>query len=106
MHWLKTLAFLFIPVAFVACQPSQEDIANGDDPIAALGSTVESSRYGATYWAEQMKADSDVWNDAVAYCEDAERANYPNCELVAAAKFMATPDAVENPFQSEEGLNP
>lgn len=89
-----------------ACGPTEEQIANGDDPIAALGSTVKSSRYGATYWTEQMKGDTDVWKEAVAYCEPAERANYSNCEVVRSTKFVGVPGAVENPALSDEGFNP
>jgi hypothetical protein len=103
----------FIPITLVlgvvlllGCRASEEDLANGDDPIAALGATVESSRYGEKYWQEQIQADSDVWREAVAYCADSERANYPNCEVVNRVAFIGKPGPVENPFASEEGINP
>ena len=89
-----------------ACGPSQEELANGDDPIAALRSTAESSRYGAKYWIEQMTAATELWTQAVAYCEPAEHADYPNCETVRAVKFIGVPGAVENPARSEKGFNP
>lgn len=102
---LVALAALLGSLA-LACGPTQEEIANGDDPMAALESTVKSSRYGAAYWTEQMKGDTGVWNEAVAYCEPAERANYPNCELVRSTKFVGVPGQVENPALSDEGFNP
>jgi len=102
---LVTLAALVGSLA-AACGPTQEEIANGDDPIAALDSTVTSSRYGPTYWTEQMKGDTDVWSEALAYCEPAEHANYPNCEVVRSTKFVGVPGRVENPALSDEGFNP
>ncbi len=105
MHWYKILAVSLL-VCLAGCQPTQELLANGADPIAALSSTVESSRYGPKYWSEQMTAASEIWKEALEYCEPAEHANRPNCEIVASAKFVATRKPVENPFQSEEGLNP
>lgn len=76
-YWIFLAALLLI-----SCGSSQEELANGDDPIAALGSTVASSRYGLNYWVEQRDQETDVWARALAYCEPAERANYPNCEIV------------------------
>jgi hypothetical protein len=77
IYWIFLAAILLI-----SCGPSQEELANGDDPIAALGSTVGSSRYGLNYWVEQRDQETDVWARALVYCEPAERANYPNCEIV------------------------
>ena len=60
MRQLFALPLALSALLVSACGPSQEQLANGDDPIAALGSTVESSRYGAKYWTEQMNAASDL----------------------------------------------
>lgn len=93
-------------LAVAACGGSQEELANGDDPIAALGSTVKSSRYGPAYWKEQLEAESTVWKEALAYCADAEHANYPNCETVKSTEFIGKPGTVGNPALSDEGFNP
>ena len=90
----------------MACGPSQEEIANGDNPIAALGSTVQSSRYGPAYWREQLQADSALWKEALAFCADSQRADYPNCQSVRSTEFIGKPGAVENPALSDEGFNP
>jgi hypothetical protein len=95
-----------ISLALSACGPSQEDLANGDDPVAALASTVESSRYGSKFWTEQMTSTTDVWTAALAYCDPAERADYPNCKTVRSVKFIGVPAAVGNPARSEKGFNP
>jgi hypothetical protein len=106
MRQLNALPLALATLLLSACGPSQEQLANGDDPIAALGSTVESSRYGAKYWTEQMNAASDTWTRAIAYCEPAEHADYPNCKTVRSVKFIGVPGAVENPARSEKGFNP
>jgi hypothetical protein len=92
--------------ALIACGPSEEELANGDDPLTALEATVESSRYGASYWTEQMTAKTQVWAAALAYCEPAERADYPNCKTVRSVRFVGVPGAVGNPARSEKGFNP
>jgi hypothetical protein len=51
-----------------SCQPKAEDVANGDDPIAALDARVRSTRYDGPYWQQQRLASSDVWRRAVATC--------------------------------------
>jgi hypothetical protein len=95
-----------VALAFSACGPSQEDLANGDDPVAALASTVESSRYGSKFWNEQMTSRTDVWTAALDYCEPAQRADYPNCNTVRSVKFIGVPEPVGNPARSESGFNP
>ena len=107
MRKLAALTFSAIALLLLsACGPSQEELANGEDPLAALQSTAESNRYGAKYWTEQMSAASELWTQAVAYCEPAEHADYPNCKTVRSVKFIGVPGAVENPARSEKGFNP
>ncbi len=107
MRALVALTFsAAVALLLSACGPSQEKLANGDDPIAALRATVESSRYGAKYWTEQMTTATELWTKAVAYCEPAEHADYPNCKTVRSVKFIGVPGAVENPARSEKGFNP
>lgn len=67
-----------------ACQPKPEDVANGDDPIAALEAPVRSTRYDGPYWQQQRLAGSDVWRRAVETCSPERAAQRPNCEPVLA----------------------
>ena len=67
-----------------ACQPKPEDVANGDDPIAALEASVRSTRYDGPYWQQQRLAGSDVWRRAVDACSPDRAAQRPNCEPVLA----------------------
>ena len=80
-HYVRAL----IAVSFLslgACQPSEEDIANGDEPIQALSATVLSTRYAQAYWRQQADGRSDVWQRAQAVCENADLGEKPNCALV------------------------
>ena len=87
---------VLIGILLSACGPSQEQIANGDDPIAALASTVRSSRYGNNYWIEQRDGGTGVWDEATSYCAPAERTNHPNCETVRAVAAIE-PKMVKDP---------
>lgn len=104
---MKPYLLLIIAIACSAgCGPSQEAVANGDDPIAALASTVASDRYGTAFWTQQMHDGTEIWTQALAYCEPAERSDYPNCKTVRSVQFIGVPDPVENPAASTEGFNP
>jgi hypothetical protein len=70
--------------AVSSCQPNAEDVANGDDPIAALDSRMRSTRYDGPYWQQQRLAGSDVWRRAVATCTPERATERPNCEPVVA----------------------
>ena len=99
------VAAVAISLAALGCARSQEDLANGDDPLAALESTVRSTRYGEKYWQQERDAQSSIWTQALEYCRPPERANYPNCEVVRQVDFLSTPTAPGNPAQSEKGLS-
>ena len=79
----------------VACAPSPDALANGEDPLAALRSPVASARYTAGYWYEQARADAaGRWRRATEYCGE-EKAPpgletdgaRPNCRAVWSAHF-------------------
>ena len=93
---MRRTALAFAVSAIASCSPSPEGLANGDDPIAALSSTVRSSRYGLNYWVEQRDAKTEVWSRALSYCEPPDHANYPNCETVREVR-ATEPGQVEDP---------
>lgn len=68
-------------LALVGCRETDEDIANGDDPLRALTVPHRSDRYTTTYWTQASLRDRELWEEAVAYCED-RIADHPNCEAV------------------------
>jgi len=67
---------------FGACTASPGDVANGDDPLAALGAPVQTTRYQADFWVREAERAPERYRDAVAYCEERELAEYPNCREV------------------------
>jgi hypothetical protein len=68
----------------------QADLANGSDPLAALGATTESTRYTTAYWSQQADSNPALFARARAYC-DAQWASGSgqrvNCAAVSAAAF-------------------
>jgi hypothetical protein len=84
VHTVPVVALVAVCIAATACQPKPEDVANGDDPIAALRVAVRSTRYDGPYWQQQRLAASDVWKRALAECTPEQATQRPNCEPVVA----------------------
>jgi hypothetical protein len=66
----------------VGCVDTEEELANGDDPLRALTGTHRSDRYTSTYWAETSAAASTLWAQAVEFCQGRTSGDRPNCEAV------------------------
>jgi hypothetical protein len=88
--------------ALGACRPSAQSVADGDDPLAALRSSAQSTRYTSGYWKEQGRAAAtganapaqERWTQALAYCGEAQPrpgleadGAKPNCGAVRYALF-------------------
>lgn len=80
-------AVLLTCFAVAGCAASDQDVANGDDPLAALAVPHRSERYTTTYWRYTRTDDPELWTRAVDYCEE-KRADYPNCEAVRYVNMM------------------
>lgn len=78
---------LLVCFAMAGCAASDADIANGDDPLAALAVPHRSERYTTTYWTQTTRDDPELWARAVEYCQD-KRADYPNCEAVRSVEAL------------------
>jgi hypothetical protein len=68
----------------------QADLANGSNPLAALGATVESTRYTTAYWSQQADSNPTLFARARAYCDAqwaAGSGRKVNCAAVSAAAF-------------------
>lgn len=76
-----TTALLLI-VAAVGCRASDAGIAEGDDPLAALAVPQRSERYTTTYWTQKSRSDTELWAQAVAFCEEKNDGDHPNCDAV------------------------
>ncbi len=78
-----------------ACRRTPEDVADGDDPLAALTVTAESRRYDEQYWrAHEQSADAaqhQLYTRAVAYCSRKDVAidgAKPNCRGVMTVRAL------------------
>jgi hypothetical protein len=69
-------------LAVVACGPSAEAVANGDDPVAALKSSTVSSRYTVPFWTRAVREQPALWQEAKAYCFGPDGFQAPNCAPV------------------------
>lgn len=82
----RTLFYAIFAVAAVLAggcgQPSAEDLANGDDPLAALRSPVRSARYDGAYWNREAVQSTPLWQDAISYCRTPGNSAAPNCQTV------------------------
>ncbi len=78
---LALAAVLTAVLAAVACRPSPEAVADGDDALAALASPAQSARYDGPFWAREAHRGSRTWRAARALC--AGHRELPNCHPVA-----------------------
>ena len=68
----------------------QAELANGDDPLKALGATVESTRYTTAFWTQQADSYPLLFARARAFCDAQWASNSgqkANCGAVTAAVF-------------------
>jgi hypothetical protein len=92
---LASVAALGLAVG--ACRPAAEEIADGEDPLAALAAPAGSARYDGPYWAREAHRRSRTWEAAKAFCARARAARLPNChavELVERWENVGTPAAL------------
>jgi hypothetical protein len=87
--FVLTLAALLLPAA--ACAPTQQQIADGHDPLRALTSAADSRLYDLAFWARVERAGGPLWRQAVAFCAPHAESAYPNCRSVRMAGWWSTP---------------
>lgn len=89
--------------AMAGCRVSDADVANGDDPLAALAVPHRSERYTTAYWTQKSGTDTELWAQAVAFCEGKDDGDHPNCDAVrhvAMLERMSTiPEESRREFQ-------
>ena len=84
------LPLLALP-ALAACSQSPQQLADGPDPIVALGSSAVSQRYTVPFWAKEAHGASVLWQRARDFCAERDQAAYPNCHAVRIVTFWETP---------------
>jgi hypothetical protein len=89
----RIVALVAVGCALGGCDSEadrQAELANGDDPLKALGATVESTRYTAAFWTQQADSNPSLFARARAVCDAQWASNSGqkvNCGAVAAAVF-------------------
>lgn len=84
-------------LALLACAPSPQQVADGPDPLQALGSPALSSRYTVEFWARELHRKSQLWQGATSFCKERDPAVFPNCHAVAVASFWESPPPFPRP---------
>lgn len=84
----RWLTVLLISIAVPACNQSDADVANGDDPMQALAVPHLSERYDVTYWTQTSARDKDLWAQAVSFCEGKDPREYPNCNVIRSVEIL------------------
>ncbi len=79
--WRAVLGAVLV-AALASCRPTAEAIAEGDDPLAALGAPVASRRYDGPFWAREAHGHSLVWQRARALCAERADEDLPSCRIV------------------------
>ena len=105
---LALLAILAIGamLALGACSRSPQQIADGPDPIEALGSPARSSRYDVPFWAREIHRGSELWRRAASFCKGKDPAAFPNCHTVGIAAFWESPPPFPRPRHTLRDLLP
>lgn len=100
MHPIHRGAIAFVVAvlpALGACTQAPEAVANGDDPLAALHVSAQSSRYTTEYWLGQVRTNPDRWRQAVDYCRTpgiVADGGKPNCGFVQLAANQLQVDSL------------
>ncbi len=103
MRRLQPLALLSL-LALGACGRSPQQIADGPDPLEALGAPALSTRYSVPFWAREVHGGSGLWRRAASFCQGKDLAAFPNCHAVHVADFWEHPPAFPRPHRTLSDL--
>ena len=66
-----------------ACDSREPGLGgSGGDPINGLAAGTVSAQYDESYWGEQLRNDTELWQRATAYCDGRDGNQFPNCRPV------------------------
>lgn len=103
---------LFTPIPLLAslavlsfgCTASPADVADGDDPLKALTVVAASTRYDDQYWMWQKHTGTELFGDALDYCQGFDPGERPNCRPVLAAhRYLEGLEAMQRPRRESRG---
>ena len=86
-----------LSLALGACRPEPAAVANGDDPLATLRVSAQSTRYTDQWWRLQADSNPTLWRQAVDYCKTpgiVADGPKPNCGFVQLAANRLQVDSI------------
>jgi hypothetical protein len=81
-------------LALAACRPTVQEVAEGDDALAALAVRAESTRYNGPFWAHEAHRGSGLWTRAKSFCLAHREEDLPNCQPIALVMRWEQPPAL------------
>ena len=96
-------ALAVVALSVTACEPREQAIANGEDPLQALTVGAISERYDDAFWGQQRHDHPDLWTRAKAYCDGKDVGQHPNCRPVLG--LMGLERTLERPRSTSSGFD-
>lgn len=91
------LAPLLIPLLMTACQKNE---SQAEGSLSALASPQTVENYGYPYWNDQFHRNTNLWQQALTFCNQPDHKFYTNCQPVLAVAAPRIPFSthVEHPL--------
>ena len=70
LNWILISFFSIVTLCLTGCSES---------PLESLRDDQMSLRYSESFWSQQQKAHSLLWQQAIKFCDNAIYATKPNC---------------------------
>src|SRR5208337_1906013 len=92
---MKGLKFSLLAALLLlgACNGKSDDTS----PLAALQSPNAAENYGDQFWNDQLQKKTDLWNQALSFCQQPEHRFLINCQPVLAAAAPRVPFSATMP---------
>lgn len=94
---VRTGLLVLAGAAVGACRPEPSAVANGDDPLAALRVSAQTTRYTDQWWRLQADSNPSLYRQAVDYCKTpgiVADGPKPNCGFVQLAANKLQVDSI------------
>jgi len=93
---MKGLKFSLLAALLLlwACNGKSDDTSA---PLAALESPNAAENYGDQFWNDQLQKKTELWNQALSFCQQPEHKFLINCQPVLAAAAPRVPFSTTMP---------
>ena len=79
---MKRLASCLIVTALVIAGCQNKSAEQGNAPLAALKSPNPNEKYGFAFWSDEFQRKTDLWQHALAFCNEPDHRSFINCQVV------------------------